>query len=165
MPPGYGWRSSPSDRWVMNHMIHNLYPTPDRVYITYKIDFIPDSSPMAKKMKTVRTQWMDVEGLKAYPVFDVHKGERRKGKFTYPNDDPNAYRGDGAARNEWTVDRGLDAGRHRRAPAPGRPVRRPVDQARQPQGAAVPVAGEVLRAGGRRVVGRLDGGDARRTGG
>jgi len=103
MPPGYGWRSEPTDRWVMNHMIHNLYAEPDRVYITYTIDFIPDSSPKARKMKPVETQWMDVEGIKAYPVFDVHKGTGRRGKFTYPNHDPNAYRGLGYRRNEWRV--------------------------------------------------------------
>ena len=103
MPAGYGWRTTPQDSWVMNHMIHNLYAKPDRVYITYTIDFIPDSSRRAKKMKTVSTQWMDVEGLKAYPVFDVNKGTGRKGKFTYPNDDPNAY-GGGHRRNEWTVE-------------------------------------------------------------
>lgn len=105
MPSGFGWRTKPEDRWIMNHMIHNLYPSPDRVYITYEIDFIPDSSPKARKMKTVRTQWLDVEGRKAYPVFDVHKGSGRKGKLTYPNQDPSAYAGEtGQRRNEWTVD-------------------------------------------------------------
>ncbi len=103
MPPGYGWRTRPNDRWLMNHMIHNLYPAPDKVYITYTIDFIPDTSPVAAKMKTVRTQWMDVEGLKPYPVFDVLKGSGRKGKFTYPTQAPDAYRGEGVRRNEWTV--------------------------------------------------------------
>src|ERR687891_368764 len=33
MPPGYGWRYRASDQWVMNHMIHNLTPTPADVYI------------------------------------------------------------------------------------------------------------------------------------
>ena len=102
MPSGYGWRSKPTDRWLMNHMIHNLYPEPDKVYVTYTIDFVPDSSPIAKKMKTVRTQWMDVEGIKAYPVFDVLKGSGKKGKFTYPTQKPNAY-GRGPKRNEYTV--------------------------------------------------------------
>lgn len=103
LPSGYGWRSEPSDRWTMNHMIHNLYPSPDRVYLTYTIDFIPDSSPKARKMKQVSTQWMDVEGIKAYPVFDVLKGTGRRGKFTYPNDKPDAYGGLGYRRNEWRV--------------------------------------------------------------
>ena len=105
MPSGYGWRSEPGDTWLMNHMIHNLYPNPDRVYITYEIDFIPDTHKNAKKIKPVSTQWMDVEGLKPYPVFDVHKDSGKRGKFTYPNDDPNAYRQDGVRRNRWVVDR------------------------------------------------------------
>ena len=29
-PPGYGWRYRTTDQWHMNHMIHNLTPTPDR---------------------------------------------------------------------------------------------------------------------------------------
>jgi plastocyanin len=102
LPSGFGWRTHPNDHWIMNHMIHNLYPEPDEVYITYTIDFIPDSSPQAKKMKTISTRWMDVEGLKAYPVFDVIKGQGRKGKFKYPNDQPSYFRG-GTPRNEWTV--------------------------------------------------------------
>jgi plastocyanin len=101
LPPGYGWRSLPSDTWVMNHMIHNLYPKPDKVYITYTIDFIPDTSPMAKKMKAIRTQWMDVEGIKAYPVFDVLKGTGAKGKFTFPKDAPDAYKSDNVIRNQY----------------------------------------------------------------
>jgi plastocyanin len=87
----------------MNHMIHNLYPEPDKVYITYQIDFVPDSSPVAKRIKPVETQWMDVEGIKAYPVFDALKGSGAAGKFTYPTDNPNAYKADGVQRNRWVV--------------------------------------------------------------
>jgi plastocyanin len=103
LPSGYGWRTDPTDRWIMNHMIHNLYPEPDKVYITYQIDFIPDSSPLAKRMKTIETQWMDVEGLKTYPVFDVNKGTGKQGKFTYPTDSPTAYKSDGVQRNRYVV--------------------------------------------------------------
>ncbi len=104
-PPGYGWRTDPSDSWFMIHMIHNLYPEPDRVYITYEIEFIPDSSPRAKRIKPIQTQWMDVQGVKQYPVFDALKGSGQRGKFTYPNDDPDAYKSDGVVRNRWVVDR------------------------------------------------------------
>ena len=72
----------------MNHMIHNLYPEPDRVYITYQIDFIPDSSPRAKRMKPVETQWMDVEGIKAYPVFDALKGSGKQRQVHLPRRRP-----------------------------------------------------------------------------
>jgi plastocyanin len=103
VPSGYGWRTDPSDHWIMNHMIHNLYPEPDKVYITYQIDFVPDTSPIAKRMKPIETLWMDVEGIKTYPVFDAHKGAGKRGKFTYPNDDPNAYKSDGVVRNRYVV--------------------------------------------------------------
>jgi plastocyanin len=104
LPSGYGWRSRPNDQWLMNHMIHNLYPEPDDVYITYTIDFVPDTSPIAKHMKAIRTQWMDVEGIQAYPVFDVLRGTGRSGKFKFPTDKPDAYAKDGFNRNEWVAD-------------------------------------------------------------
>jgi len=104
LPRPYGWRHDPADAWVLNHMVHNLLPNRDRVYLTYDIDFVPDSSPLARGMRTVQTRWLDVEGGSAYPVFDVHRGSGRGGRFTYPDQAPNAY-GDGPARNRWVVQR------------------------------------------------------------
>src|SRR3954452_2124465 len=46
-PQGYGYHYNPSDDWIMNYMIHNLTPTPTKVFITYDIDFLPDSEPAA----------------------------------------------------------------------------------------------------------------------
>ena len=105
-PKGYGWSYKPSDTWLVNYMIHNLLPNEDDVYMTYEIDFIPLSSPAAQGMKTVRTKWLDVEGLQAYPVFDALKGAGKKGKYTYPNDEPDAYADQRRPRNQWVVDRG-----------------------------------------------------------
>jgi plastocyanin len=104
MPRGFGWRYSPDDKWYLNHMIHNLLPNRDKVYITYDIDFIPDSSPAARKIHRVKTLWLDVEGGKAYPVFDVHRGSGRDGRFTYPDDAPGAY-GGGPALNTKVIRR------------------------------------------------------------
>jgi plastocyanin len=104
LPKGFGYRSEPDDQWVLNHMIHNLLPNRDRVYITYTLDFIPDTSPAAKGIREVRTKWLDVEGGKAYPVFDVHRGSGAQGRFTYPDDVPNAY-GAGPPRNQQLVQR------------------------------------------------------------
>src|SRR5688572_18621909 len=42
-PAGFGWRYKTTDTWLMNHMIHNLTPTEDEVYITYELDFVPDT--------------------------------------------------------------------------------------------------------------------------
>ena len=104
LPKGFGWRHEPDDPWVLNHMIHNLLPNRDRVYITYTLDFIPDTSPAAKNIRRVNTRWLDVEGGKAYPVFDVKRGTGKKGRFTYPNDVPGAY-GAGAPRNQTLIQR------------------------------------------------------------
>ena len=106
-PKGYGWEYKTSDEWLMNHMIHDLLPTPETVFITYDIDFIPKTSPAAANLIPVRTQWMDVVGG-GYPVFDAIKGTgtgpANKRKYTYPDDDPTAYGGKGGYQaNQWTV--------------------------------------------------------------
>jgi plastocyanin len=97
-PPGYGWRYRTTDTWHMNHMIHNLTPTPEKVYITYDLDFVPDGSPAAAGMNEVDTVWLDTVGG-AYPVFDAKRGTGGKDRqFTYPDEAPAAPR-----RNTWTV--------------------------------------------------------------
>ncbi len=104
-PNGYGYRYKKSDTWLLNNMIHNLTPDPMTLYITYEIDFIPDTAPEAASITPVRPIWLDVQNGSIYPVFDVHKGSGGKdGKFVYPNDDPDAYPA-GVQKNEWTADR------------------------------------------------------------
>jgi plastocyanin len=104
LPRGFGWRSRPTDHWLLNHMVHNLLPDRARVYLTYTLDFIPDSSPLARGMRPVETRWLDVEGGRAYPVFDAHRGSGARGRFTYPDQAPGAY-GGGSPRNRVVVDR------------------------------------------------------------
>ena len=101
LPQGYGYRYTPDQTWLINYMLHNLTVNPDTVYITYDIDFVPDTSPLAKTMKAVHTQWMDVAGLRAYPVFDALRGSGAKGRFTFPDSDP-TNRKVGFA-STWTV--------------------------------------------------------------
>jgi hypothetical protein len=91
LPPGYGWKSVPGDRWIVNHMIHNLYPKAADVYITWDIDFLPASAPEAKAIKPVQTIWLDARGGENYPVFDVRRGSGKNGRFTYPDQAPLAY--------------------------------------------------------------------------
>jgi hypothetical protein len=86
MPQGYGVRHEPGDSWLMNHMIHNLTPDPTSVYITYDIDFVPDSEPAAADITRVKPLWMDVAGISPYPVFDAKRGEGAKGTYTFPAD-------------------------------------------------------------------------------
>jgi hypothetical protein len=97
-PAGYGWRYSTSDSWHMNHMIHNLTPTPEEVYITYELAFIPAGSPAAAGIQEIQTAWLDTVGG-AYPVFDARRGTGGKDRrFTYP-DEARAAR-----RPSWTVE-------------------------------------------------------------
>jgi hypothetical protein len=104
LPKGYGYRYRASDRWLLNHMIHNLTPVPARVYMTYTIDFIPADSPAARGIRPVRPIWMDVVNGSVYPVFDVSKGAGERGRYTFPDDARNPYP-DGPRRNAWVVDR------------------------------------------------------------
>jgi hypothetical protein len=97
-PPGYGWRYKTSDQWIMNHMIHNLTPTAEEVYITYDLEFVPDTDPAAAGITEVQTVWLDVMGISLYPVFDALRGKGGKDKrLTYPDEVP------GAPRHSWTV--------------------------------------------------------------
>jgi hypothetical protein len=84
LPRGYGYHYNPGDNWIMNYMIHNLWPNTTKVSITYDIDFVPDSTAAAKKMTPAHPRWMDVAGISAYPVFNAYKGQGH-GKFTFPN--------------------------------------------------------------------------------
>src|SRR5215216_3537852 len=96
-PSGYGWRYRTSDQWVMNHMIHNLTPTPADVYIEYELEFVPEG---ATPISEVQTVWLDVMGGTIYPVFDVHRGAGgRDGRYTYPDESGRK----GSSRNRVTV--------------------------------------------------------------
>ena len=55
MPNGFGWRYGTSDNWILNHMIHNLTPTPTKVYLTWQLQFIPADSPCAKSITEIRS--------------------------------------------------------------------------------------------------------------
>ncbi len=104
LPKGYGYPLRATDGLFLNHMIHNLTPTPTQVYMTYQIDFAPKGSAAARGIRPVRPVWMDVERGKNYPVFNVRKGSGKHGRFTYPDQAKNPY-GTGPKRNEWVVDR------------------------------------------------------------
>jgi hypothetical protein len=87
LPQGYGYKYDPSDPWIVNHMIHNLLPNEDVAYLTYEIDFVPLDAPGAVGMKEAKPLWLDVAGLRSYPVFDVKRAWGGKdGKYTFPDD-------------------------------------------------------------------------------
>jgi hypothetical protein len=100
LPPGYGYPVKASDVWALNYMVHNETPSPQLVWITYDVDFVPANSALGKRMIPVRPIWLDVQNGKAYPVFDVHRGTGTHGRFTYPNQSRSAPR-----LNTWTVGR------------------------------------------------------------
>ena len=102
-PPGYGYPVAAKDHWILNYMIHNLTDKPFKVYITYAIDFVPATSPLAASITPVHPIWMDVENHHIYPVFNVKKGTGVKGQFTFPNMAKAPY-GSGAPLNKFTID-------------------------------------------------------------
>mgnify|MGYP000179709542 CR=1 FL=1 len=101
LPDGFGYRYTPDQSWMINYMIHGLTPRRATVYITYEIDFVPDTSPAARGMKEVRTKWMDVAGPRAYPVFDALRADGRNGKVTVPDDIPESPQL--GSQGSWTV--------------------------------------------------------------
>jgi plastocyanin len=84
-PHGYGFHVTPNDHWLLNYMLHNLTPTPTKVTLTYDVDFVPDSAPAAAGITAARPLWLDVSGLKPYPVFDAVRGMGKNGRYTFPD--------------------------------------------------------------------------------
>ena len=103
LPQGYGFHSDPSDSWNLNYMIHNLTADPSSVRLTYDIDFVPDSAPAAKGITPVHPLWMDVSGVRVYPVFDARRGEGKHGKFTFPDQARGRQKADIGFAHSWKV--------------------------------------------------------------
>ncbi len=142
----------------MNYMIHNLLAEPTRVSLTYDIDFIPDGTATAKKLTGAHPLWMDVAGLAAYPVFDVHKGQGKRGKFTFPDQARPSQQKDIGGAREYTATRDMTILQTAGHLHPGGLYTDlKLTRGRTHQG-AVQVRGQVLRAGRSGVVGRVDDG-------
>ncbi|MEY3361854.1 MAG: hypothetical protein RL531_1573 [Actinomycetota bacterium] len=118
LPEGFGYQYRATDRWTLNYMIHNLWPKPRKVWITYAIDFIPATSKVASSITPARPVWMDIQNGEIYPVFDALKGSGTDGTYTYPDQEPDPYAKQASAanppgrrgfrpsapKNVWTVD-------------------------------------------------------------
>jgi len=102
-PAGYGYPVAASDLWVLNYMLHNLTDVTKHVYITYNMEFIPESSPLAAHITPVHPIWMDVQDHHIYPVFNVLQHSGVNGKFTYPDMAKHPY-GSAPPLNEFTID-------------------------------------------------------------
>lgn len=104
IPDGYGYRYEPDDLWVINYMIHNLFPQEEDIWITYDLDFLPDSAPEAADIEEAWPVWMDVDNGSVYPIFDVLMGSGgADGTYTYPDQAPEAERQRAMERSGWTV--------------------------------------------------------------
>jgi plastocyanin len=102
LPQGFGWPNHPADRgndpcdqshpcdsWLLNDMLHDLIRQPAQVYVVWRLDFVPMSSPAAASIKPVRTKWLDVAGNPSlYPVFDALRADGHNGSYTFPDQAP-----------------------------------------------------------------------------
>ena len=92
MPQGYGLKVKAGSNWGINQMIHNLNASDGReVYITWEIDWVPETSPPRTDIETAEIQWLDVAGSpQIYPVFDAERGfdTDGDGKYTFPDEVP-----------------------------------------------------------------------------
>lgn len=100
-PQGFGFRTRPGDQWIINDMLHNLWPTKERVYLTWTVDWVPLAS--ASGIKDARVRWMDVAGIRGYPVFDVLKGSGTGGRYTFPDQAAGREQGKIGTAATWTV--------------------------------------------------------------
>jgi plastocyanin len=103
LPAGFGYPVGAGDHWIFNYMIHNLWPQPSWVYVTYDVDWVPASTALAKTLTPVHPIWMDVMARHLYPVFNVLKGSGQNGKYTFPYMAKNPY-GVGTPLNQFVID-------------------------------------------------------------
>jgi plastocyanin len=82
-PRGYGFPIGGTDTWQMLYMIHNLRPSPDLVWITYDIDYIPTAVAEGDlKLKKAYPVWLDVRQGSGYPVMNVQRNFPSPGSTT-----------------------------------------------------------------------------------
>jgi plastocyanin len=114
MPQGYGLPVGADANWGLNYMIHSLNSTSGRqVYITWEIDWVPQTTPARTDINPVSIQWLDVAGLPhIYPVFDAKRSydSNGDGQFVFPDEvstDPSqpsyAERGNISSARTWTL--------------------------------------------------------------
>jgi hypothetical protein len=72
LPRGYGMKVNALDQWFMLYMVHSAIPTPMVVYITYEVDFVPESKAKEAGIKPAIPFWLDVRPS-GYPVFNVQR--------------------------------------------------------------------------------------------
>ena len=92
LPQGYGLKVGGDANWSMNYMIHNLTAVGGRrVYITWEIDWVPETTPARTDIRSARVRWLDVAGIpQVYPVFDAERGFdlNGDGNYVFPDEVP-----------------------------------------------------------------------------
>jgi plastocyanin len=100
LPQGFGWPNyhddgaadpDTSDSWLLNDMLHDLVAQPAKVYLVWRLDFVPADLDTPGAIKPVHTKWMDVAGNPSlYPVFDSLRSNDHNGTYTFPDQAPAA---------------------------------------------------------------------------
>ncbi|MFL5898628.1 MAG: hypothetical protein ACJ76D_09230, partial [Solirubrobacterales bacterium] len=92
LPQGYGYKTGGDQTWVLNYMIHSLNAIPNRqVYITWEIDWVPETTPARTDIHQATVQWLDVAGSPhLYPVFDAEPkyDTNNDGRYQFPDEVP-----------------------------------------------------------------------------
>ena len=92
MPQGYGLKVGGDATWGLNYMIHSLNAVGGRsIYVTWEIDWVPETTPARTDINDTYIQWLDVAGSPhIYPVFDAERGfdSDGDGKYVFPDDVP-----------------------------------------------------------------------------
>ena len=79
MPQGYGAKVGGDEYWGLNYMIHSLNPRGGRqVYITWEIDWVPETTPARTDINPTRVQWLDVAGAP-----QLYPGLRRRARLRH----------------------------------------------------------------------------------
>ena len=114
LPQGYGIKVAGAATWPLNYMIHALTADGGRqVYLTWEIDWVPETAPARTDIAQARIRWLDVAGFpQIYPVFDAERSFdlNGDGQWTFPDEVPAdpalaGYEERGKISNEriWTV--------------------------------------------------------------
>ena len=92
LPQGYGIKVGGDATWGLNYMLHSLNADSGRqVYLTWEIDWVPETDPPRTDISEARVRWMDVAGApQLYPVFDAERGFdlNGDGKYVFPDEVP-----------------------------------------------------------------------------
>jgi plastocyanin len=91
-PSGYGLKVGGDANWGLNYMIHSLNAIGGReVYITWEIDWVPETAPARTDINDTSIHWLDVAGIpRIYPVFDAERGfdTNDDGRYVFPDEVP-----------------------------------------------------------------------------